>query len=226
MGGADLSDALAEVLSGVQRLIRRRLRRDLAGASLRGAQVELLWLVAASPGIGVSAAARELCLAGNSVSTLVNQLTAAGLLRRETDPGDRRSALLLPTPEAGVRLRVWRERRAALGCPAHPWHRVPRRLRVPGGWICCSGRRVPVPDGGWCRPVWWRCAWWSCRSCVMIAPSCSGRSAWPAAGHFLPCAAGLRGPARGGGARYHGGVLSAGEAGAVTAGGRPYGPAG
>lgn len=152
MGGADLSDALAEVLSGVQRLIRRRLRRDLAGPSLRGAQVELLWLVAASPGIGVSAAAREFCLAGNSVSALVNQLTAAGLLRRETDPGDRRSALLLPTPEAGVRLRVWRERRAALGCPAHPWHRVPRRLRVPGAGFAAQAAACPCRMAGGAGP--------------------------------------------------------------------------
>ncbi|PWI45338.1 MarR family transcriptional regulator [Streptomyces sp. ICBB 8177] len=111
---ADISDALADALGGVQRLIRRRLRRDTPVPRLRGAQIELMRLVAANPGLRVSAAAKELYLAGNSVSTLVNQLTAAGLLRRETDPGDRRSALLLPTPEAEARLRDWQERRSAL----------------------------------------------------------------------------------------------------------------
>ncbi len=113
-GITDLPGALADVLSGIQRLIRRRLRRGLTGPPLRGAQVELLRLALANPGIGVSAAARELYLAGNSVSTLVNQLTTAGLLLRETDPGDRRSARLLATPEAESRLRAWQERRAAL----------------------------------------------------------------------------------------------------------------
>ncbi|MEV7007582.1 MarR family transcriptional regulator [Streptosporangium sp. NPDC051022] len=114
MSTKDLPEALADVLAGVQRLIRRRLRQGLTEPRLRGAQVELLRLVSANPGIGVSAAAKELYLAGNSVSTLVNQLTAAGLLRRETDPADRRSALLLPTAEAEARLRAWQERRAVL----------------------------------------------------------------------------------------------------------------
>ncbi|MEO3870020.1 MarR family transcriptional regulator [Nonomuraea sp. B12E4] len=102
-------------MSGIQRLVRRRLLRDTPAAPrLRGAQVELLRLVAESPGIGVSAAAKELYLAGNSVSTLVNQLTAAGLLRREAGQDDRRSARLLPTPVAEARLRAWGQRRAAL----------------------------------------------------------------------------------------------------------------
>jgi DNA-binding MarR family transcriptional regulator len=114
MGTADLPEALSGVLFGIQRLIRRRLRHGMDRPQLRGAQVELLRLVVANPGIGVSAAAKELYLAGNSVSTLVNQLRAVGLLRREIDPDDRRSALLLPTPEAESRLRDWQERRVAL----------------------------------------------------------------------------------------------------------------
>ena len=76
--------------------------------------MELLRLVVASPGIRVSDAARELYLAGNSVSTLVKQLTAAGLLRREISPEDRRAALLLPTPAAKARLEAWDARRTAL----------------------------------------------------------------------------------------------------------------
>ncbi|MFG2719034.1 MarR family winged helix-turn-helix transcriptional regulator [Streptomyces sp. NPDC048416] len=107
-------DSLADVLAGVQRLIRRRLRRALSVPPLRGAQVEVLRLVAARPGIGVSAAAKELCLAGNSVSTLVNQLVKDGYMRRETDPDDRRSARLYATAAAKGRLRDWQLRRAAL----------------------------------------------------------------------------------------------------------------
>lgn len=81
---------------------------------LRGAQIDLLRLVGTSPGIRVSDAAKELYLAGNSVSTLVNQLSRAGYLRRETDPADRRSVLLLPTEAAASRLADWQERRSAL----------------------------------------------------------------------------------------------------------------
>ncbi|QJS99523.1 MarR family transcriptional regulator [Streptomyces asoensis] len=107
-------EELADALVGVQRLLRRRLRAGLTVPRLRGAEVELLRLVETRPGIGVSDAARELYLAGNSVSTLVNQLVKDGYLVRETDPADRRVARLLLTEAAEARLRAWRERRAAL----------------------------------------------------------------------------------------------------------------
>lgn len=113
MGTDDLPETLAGLLSGIQRLMRRNLRTGVEAPPLRGAEVELLRLVHTSPGIGVSAAARELFLAGNSVSTLVNQLTRRGLLRRETGQ-DRRSARLLLTPEAETRLNLWHERRITL----------------------------------------------------------------------------------------------------------------
>ena len=46
-----LPDDLADALVGVQRLIRRRLRREMPAPHPRGAEVELLRLVAARPGI-------------------------------------------------------------------------------------------------------------------------------------------------------------------------------
>ncbi|MEY9946094.1 MarR family winged helix-turn-helix transcriptional regulator [Kitasatospora sp. GAS1066B] len=109
-----LADEFSTLLAGISRLVRRRLRQELTMPRLRGAQVELLRLVAANPGMRVSAAAKELCLAGNSVSTLVNQLVAEGLLCREVDPADRRAALLLVTPEAAERLDAWTVKRKAL----------------------------------------------------------------------------------------------------------------
>ncbi|MDH6126449.1 DNA-binding MarR family transcriptional regulator [Kitasatospora sp. GP82] len=114
MAPKDLAGELTEQLVGLQRVLRRRLRRGLSAPPLRGAQVELLRLVAAQPGIRVSAAARELYLAGNSVSTLVNQLVRAGLLRRQPDPLDGRAALLDVTPAATDRLRAWDVRRNEL----------------------------------------------------------------------------------------------------------------
>ncbi|MEU0075271.1 MarR family winged helix-turn-helix transcriptional regulator [Streptomyces sp. NPDC006332] len=107
-------EELADALVGVQRLIRRRLRPQMAAPPLRGAEVELLRLVVARPGIGISDAAKDLYLASNSVSTLVNRLAREGYLTRETDPADRRAARLLPTPAAEYRLGEWRRRRAAL----------------------------------------------------------------------------------------------------------------
>ncbi|AMW08419.1 MarR family transcriptional regulator [Streptomyces qaidamensis] len=107
-------EELADALVGVQRLIRRRLRRQTPDPRLRGAEVELLRLVVVRPGIGISDAAKDLGLAANSVSTLVNQLARAGYLVRETDPADRRAARLLPTTAAETRLRDWRRRRAEL----------------------------------------------------------------------------------------------------------------
>lgn len=109
----NLPDDLIDALIGVQRRLRRRLRQQIA-PQLRGAEVELLRLVVARPGIGISDAAKDLHLAGNSVSTLVNQLSRQGYLVRETDPADRRAARLLPTPAAGARIAEWRKRRAEL----------------------------------------------------------------------------------------------------------------
>jgi DNA-binding MarR family transcriptional regulator len=109
----DFPDDLIDAPIGVQRRLRRRLRQQIA-PQLRGAEVELLRLVVTRPGIGISDAAKDLHLAGNSVSTLVNQLSRQGYLVRETAPADRRAARLLPTPAAEARIAEWRKRRAEL----------------------------------------------------------------------------------------------------------------
>lgn len=108
------ADGLLAVVVGLRRVWRRRLRAQLPGEPLRGAEVELLHLVEAEPGIGVAAAAKALRLAGNSVSTLVNQLVDAGYLRREPDPTDRRACRLVVTPAATERLARWRSARSEL----------------------------------------------------------------------------------------------------------------
>ncbi|WP_432029017.1 MarR family winged helix-turn-helix transcriptional regulator [Streptomyces sp. 1222.5] len=114
MANDAFTEELADALVRIQRLIRRRLRGGLTVPRLRGAEVELLRLVEARPGIGISEAARRLHLAGNSVSTLVNQLVRDGYLVREADPADRRAARLLLTGAGEKRLRDWRRRRAEL----------------------------------------------------------------------------------------------------------------
>ena len=110
----ELADRLLGTVQGIRRVLRRRVRVGLPGSPLPGAQVEVLRVVADRPGIGVAAAARELHLAPNSVSTLVNQLVDAGLLRRETDPADRRATRLEITGAARARMAAWRRARTGL----------------------------------------------------------------------------------------------------------------
>ena len=100
--------------AGLRRVVRRRLGTSLGLRSLPEAQRDLLFVVKQRPGIGVAAAAAELGLAGNSVSTLVNALVEADLLRRETDPDDRRAVRLTLTDAARRRVDTWRAARATL----------------------------------------------------------------------------------------------------------------
>lgn len=115
----EVSDVeMAEGLFDAIGLLRRRARR-VAGRpwpveTLSSAQVELVRLVRRLPGTSVAEAAAELGLAANTVSTLVRQLTEAGLLRRVADADDRRVARLWLTPPAQRRVEQWRDRRAAL----------------------------------------------------------------------------------------------------------------
>jgi DNA-binding MarR family transcriptional regulator len=85
---------VAEELPAALGSVRRALRRSLEGGPLfgplTGAQAELLRLVRRQSGVSVAKAAAELRLAANTVSTLVGQLSRAGLLVRAPDPGDRR----------------------------------------------------------------------------------------------------------------------------------------
>ena len=108
------ADELMALVLGVRRVVRRRLRAQLPDPALRDTQVELLRLVEAEPCVGVAAAARRLHLAGNTVSTLVNQLVEAGMLQRAIDPSDRRAARLSLTDAASARLARWREARSLL----------------------------------------------------------------------------------------------------------------
>lgn len=111
--GVRVADELMTVTTAMRRLVRRRLREERP-PTLRPAQAELMSVVDGRPGISVAAAARELRLADNSVSTLVNQLVAAGMLRREQDPGDRRVVRLGLTSAAQRHRAEWRDRRARL----------------------------------------------------------------------------------------------------------------
>jgi DNA-binding MarR family transcriptional regulator len=109
-----LADDLITVVVALRRLVRRRVRAVVPEPPLRGAHVELLRVIEQQPGIGIAPAARVLHLAANTVSTLVDQLSALGMLVRHTDPDDRRAARLWLTEAAAQRLAAGRQARAEL----------------------------------------------------------------------------------------------------------------
>jgi DNA-binding MarR family transcriptional regulator len=114
----DLSSARSGELLGAIGLVHRTARRAVRLAwrqePLPPAQLELLRLTAARPGITVADAAQELRLAPNTVSTLVGKLTSAGLLRRSRGTSDGRTALLSMTERGLARQAEYRDLRAGL----------------------------------------------------------------------------------------------------------------
>jgi DNA-binding MarR family transcriptional regulator len=82
--------------------------------ALPDAQVELVVVVDAAPGIRVNDAATQLGVAGNTVSTLVSRLVTAGILERTADPSDGRGGCLNLTAAGQARVASWRRHRAAI----------------------------------------------------------------------------------------------------------------
>ncbi|MBB5915387.1 DNA-binding MarR family transcriptional regulator [Nocardia transvalensis] len=87
---AELVGGLLSSFGRFRRQVARIAGRSFDRTGVSAGQAEFLRLVGRNPGISVKAAAAELGLAPNSVSTLVTALAKAELLIRESDPGDRR----------------------------------------------------------------------------------------------------------------------------------------
>lgn len=126
-----VADRLISTMASIRRSARRLAARPTSLATLTGAQLELVRLVRRRPGISVSEAAVALRLVPNTVSTLVGQLTDAGMLRRDYDRGDRRVVRLQLAPGTRRKVDGWLERR--LGVLADAVQQLPgadqRRLR-------------------------------------------------------------------------------------------------
>ncbi|BCJ58347.1 MarR family winged helix-turn-helix transcriptional regulator [Micromonospora endophytica] len=106
----DLSMALGDL----HRVLRRKANLWVGTVALPDAQVEVLRLVQRQPGISVREAAERLGTAANTVSTLVGELTSAGLLSRERDPADRRTVRLDLTDAARERIAAYAQHRRDL----------------------------------------------------------------------------------------------------------------
>ncbi|RIV36025.1 MarR family winged helix-turn-helix transcriptional regulator [Micromonospora radicis] len=105
---------LSTALGDLHRVLRRRASQRSGRVALPDAQVEVLRLVQRQPGISVREAAERLGTAANTVSTLVGELTAAGLLSRERDPADRRTVRLGLTDAARERITAYGQHRRDL----------------------------------------------------------------------------------------------------------------
>jgi DNA-binding MarR family transcriptional regulator len=105
---------LGAAVGELHRLLRRRTVARAGRDALPEAQVELLLLVRSEPGISGKAVARRLGTAPNTVSTLVRELSDAGLLDRERDPADRRVIRLRITDAARGRMADYEAHRTAL----------------------------------------------------------------------------------------------------------------
>jgi DNA-binding MarR family transcriptional regulator len=108
------SEDLLAALAGIRRATRRHKGRPAELSSLTTAQLELARVVRRNPGISVAGAAESMSLAPNTVSTLVRDLVAAGLLHRRTDPSDRRVGRLELTPTWKRKIDAWRDRRVTV----------------------------------------------------------------------------------------------------------------
>jgi DNA-binding MarR family transcriptional regulator len=109
-----LAGELLATMASIRRSGRLVAGRPVELSALTGSQVDLVRLVRRRPGISVAQAAAELRLAANTVSTLVRQLTDAGLLIRSADASDRRVARLELTREMQRKVGAFRDRRVAM----------------------------------------------------------------------------------------------------------------
>ena len=92
-------------------LIHRRINGELAAAGLPDPSwYDLLWSIYRQPQrrLRVNEIAREVALSPTATSRFVDRVEAAGCVRREPDPEDRRALQIVITDE-GVRLlkRMW-----------------------------------------------------------------------------------------------------------------------
>jgi DNA-binding MarR family transcriptional regulator len=139
------ADGLLEAVHRIRRLVRQRIRAEWGSPPLPEAQLEVVRLVKARPGLRVQEAAEALGVAPNTVSTLVRLLEAAGLLERRGDPRDRRAIRLHLTPAARARIARWRDRRQAIVAAALAGLAEPDRRAIEAA-LPALGRLVELLD--------------------------------------------------------------------------------
>lgn len=112
-GVTDLPSTVADMVARLRRAMRRAARAAQPSMTLSVAQLELLSVIDERPGSRPGELAQILRLAPNSVSTLANSLTAAGMLARASDAPDKRAVTYSLTPAGAAQVTSWRHTNTA-----------------------------------------------------------------------------------------------------------------
>ena len=109
-----LPEAVADLVARLRRAMRKAARARTPAMPLSVAQLELLSIVQENPGARPGDLAVLLHLAPNSVSTLANALTIAGMLDRSPGATDKRTVAFTLTAQGAHFVRQWRSTNTAL----------------------------------------------------------------------------------------------------------------
>ena len=112
--GAARPDGLADGIARLRRALRRGARVADPGNPLAVAQLELLSALTEHPGARPGQMARLLHMRPNTVTTIVNTLTARGMVSRATADGDRRAIELTATETGQQAVHAWQATNAAV----------------------------------------------------------------------------------------------------------------
>jgi DNA-binding MarR family transcriptional regulator len=112
--GAGRSDGIAEVIARLRRALRRGARVADPANRLAVAQLEVLSAVTEQPGVRPGQLARQLHMRPNTVTTIVNALSAQGMLSRSGSSGDRRAIELTGTEAGQQAVLTWQATNAAV----------------------------------------------------------------------------------------------------------------
>jgi MarR family transcriptional regulator, organic hydroperoxide resistance regulator len=93
------AEMIEQHLRTIRRMARSTLRADIALGHLTRPQMHALEAIVRHGSLSLKALSRHLALAHSTVSGIVDRLERRGLVRRETDPEDRRGIRILPSSE-------------------------------------------------------------------------------------------------------------------------------
>jgi DNA-binding MarR family transcriptional regulator len=149
-GGEPDARLLTEAVTRLRRALRSSIRTDYPWESLPMAQVELLQVLGEHSPARISDLAARRRLAPSTVSGLIGQMIAAGLVARDVDAADRRASVVTLTAAGREQLHAWttaHERRidAALASLDEP-ARAAITNALPA--LFQLAERLGEPDGG------------------------------------------------------------------------------
>ncbi|MEV0843391.1 MarR family winged helix-turn-helix transcriptional regulator [Actinocatenispora sera] len=113
-GDEQVGRRLADTVARLRRSMRRAARASAPDNPLSVAQLELMARLAERPGSRPGELARALRIAPNTVTTLVNALVRARMVRRDDDPADRRTVHLTLTAHGRATLARWERTNEAI----------------------------------------------------------------------------------------------------------------